>query len=451
MSSDFHIKDVLFNKNISELSFQNLLACELIDDGTKIILSIKNGEIYVRTSGSFNKCQMHKKDRDGKELLISSRYDNVDGFYDIFMKLAEEMGFNFEKLQEESKKYPDNSYVFNFILDLANTPIPKGKDYKSKLVFHSGYEISMNLERLAKFKDYMNIIALLNDEESKTLEIKGKIIKKEDVIAEAFDFIDKNVISDVKTLSTIDTVSMFKNGGIVDIDIPEMYGFKSGITAEVAKKSIDDYISKLPYYIKGLKLIFTNGTYLEYLNPEYDKVLSYRKTGENEYGNTYYSICPDFERDNRNIWNLWVYLYNRDKFQDFYKCYDHELKYKTKFKDIAEKLDTYAYKIFSVYHKKFSKKEKVEMKPLLIPKVFVIDKVKVNSDDSEDLIEYKISNILDYIHYIFKHNKYNSENPDPDFKITKSYILNNFIIKEFIKNDNIRFGDIYGKVMTPEW
>jgi hypothetical protein len=452
---NYNLINVVFNKE-NDVDEHPISHYETIYDGTRIIASFKDGQINIRTSGSFSNCEyLNGKTKEYEK----GKYDNDISLYDLFIKQCNIMKINLDELAKLSNQFPDKTLVVNFILILQNTPIPKGSDFQNTIILENAYLLN-NTEHLKALKKLFVEREQLKDENMIESEFK---LKKFEYQQKLLDIIDNNNLFDIKQAIIGEFNDYLKFHKFCDIITPTHYVYKD-------EEEIKSKLETLPYYSRGFKITYNDGSFKDIINPKYEELINLR---------IHHSICPNTIdadickikdiKDIKNIWRLFQKLVCEGKLQDFYKFYDSEEKYKFIFNFFMDKVDEFVEKLFSQYnygtiYKKVSPDSKIIIKNSKpIPRPFrIIKKIEVQQLDPNKIFNQVIHDLFDYTHQEYKKHKKSNAESLFDTKFDVEYLKTNMIFNDFFKSDyenwqrnyvdsDFFFGDLYGKIITPIW
>jgi hypothetical protein len=413
----------------SDEDFKDIVSIEKYQEGTNIILVVKNGEIInVRTQGTFNGETSYDIDK------------NTDTFYSLFFKTLDEKKLALSKFLELSKTKPDVKYCFNFLMKLNFTPFPILCDNDINLI--ALYEINDKSSDIVLFNKLLKELPQIDFEE-KVEELK--------------EFVKTELTSSyVNYFKIDDVISLFNNIGCGSIKGPQSYKNNKGLDT----KDFIEYIlsNQNPFEgEKGIIIRFSDGRYQEQLNIKYEYIISLRCSGSLE-------ITPENERNLFN--NLFLKLiFTKEKeedriklFQDFYKLYDGETRtdgkqgqYSELFKKFYILIHEFSKIVFSLY-------EKHRIKTLL-----PLDRIEIDKSIPK-CITYTRTNLIRIIHSHYQSEKqkesYNTTSRGA-FKVDLKYIEVNIIFGVILKqtyestiNADPRhknpFGDTYGRLLNPD-
>ena len=456
MNYNYDLIDILFNKESEgEKDVETTSHVENLYDGTRIIISFKNGVMMFRTSGSFSNCEYLNTKTDKYE---KNSYDNIESIHDLFIKQCSIMKINLDALSKLSLKLNGKTIVLNFILILANTPIPKGTEFQNTILLEKAYVINYTKE-LLMLRQVLRQREMLN----KLKLNKSKIlVKREGFETIMIDIIENNQIINIIQLDIIQFNNLLKSLKISDIETPVVFSYKDN-------EDIEQRLKQLPYYARGFRIIYKDNTYKDIFNPKYEEVIDLR---------VQHSICPDIAdggddnlkvKDIINIWRLFQKSLYKGTLQDFYEYYDKEEKYKTLFNFFMDKIDDFIGRLFSLYnyggiYRKISPNSNViikDSKP--IPRPFRIIKPHTAKQlDPTKTRRQNINDLLDYTHQEYKKHKQSIKESIFDTKFDEEYLKTNMIFNDFFKSDyenwqrsyqdsDFFFGDLFGKLITPIW
>ena len=445
-------------------SNQEIFLIEQSYDGASIILSVNNGNYYIRTTKTF--------DAKGK-------FDDSKSHKERFIDICKENNINLEPFIEYSKTTPDKTYCLHIIMNVNHSPFPKS--HPNSLVLSKAYLINDKSDNLSTFNTKLSQIILPElspEEKSGGLEKLFELIKTE----LSFDYIyEKDVSEMISFLTNIRFGTLLKK---------TTYSFDPTISFIDQK---DAMLKVLPYEVKGITVWDTMFKKFEFVNPNYEYVESLRLRN--------IPMNVSFEKDGslskfceKRMFILFLHIiYNMDKQRStfgrsikpdhtfsnqFYRYYDKEtievdsvsigkyshilkniirVKVGDWFKHLYETYMKYVRDLNEIKHKK--KKDPSYRKQLSFPPCFLYYDYEATFVNSNDIKVTGIkTNFIKYIHdHIFKPNK----TKDMRYRVTKEdiemYITKNVFIKyykEVITNGNNKdysftFESLHNLILNP--